>query len=469
MKQIKKCSSMRKRPEAEAVKDRVETFSYVSSGRTRDVQFFHDPLDQIPHRFTQQRTATLADRRCSIRRPATQTRFIQALHQKTVRQKHAVCVSGLTHAVPQLTVSQSQFLLSISVKGFRAGPTSAIRCNNPVRVPVNPVRDENLSRRLVVFISPQDQDANLVADVRHLHAHGQTPLFDAVHNDRLAIFRRDRVRECDRLLLDALERQLAIELQIADIAAFRSIRVFQRVDVILNFRTRVKTVEREATEHAFFMAPIDHFDGQRRHLLELFAGPLALFFFFETAEVQRVMFAAVRIDVVDDDEILGVHVALLRMIPKSARVLDVLAALGEQRVVDGNDAAIVKFRFVKLLEPLDASLVHGDFVPFDFGEEAVETRLVRGIRHFVGHSSDSFVDGNHQARKVIGKMFPLRFVFEQERKEAFHGDLHDFQRLNDRHGNPFPARATFSAVSKPLQTPIISPYSHFCKSLVGIH
>jgi len=43
---------------------------------------------------------------------------------------------------------------------------------------VNLVRYENLSRFRVVFVSPQDHDADLVTQIRHLHTHAQIPLLD---------------------------------------------------------------------------------------------------------------------------------------------------------------------------------------------------------------------------------------------------------------------------------------------------
>ena len=436
---IVKYLSARNRTKTEAAIHRFESSWCIVA----PTHLLHDPADQIPYRFLQQRSATLADRRQTHRSPATHTRFIQFPYQKTVRQEHAVRVSGLTHAVPKLTISQSQFLLSVSVKGLRARPTTAIRFDDPLRVPVNLVRYENLPRPRVVFVTPQDHDADLVVDIRHRHADAQIPLLDAVDRHRLAGFGTDRLRELHRLLFDALERQLAVELQIADVTAFRSILVFQAVDVILNRSTSVKTVEGEVAGNVFLATPIDQFDSQFRHLLELFAGPLALTFFFETTELQRVMLAAGRVDVVDDDQILGVLVPLLGVIPERAGVLDELAGLVEEHVVDGDDASRMELRVVELLQPFDASLVDGVLVPFDFGEEAIETRLVGGVGHFVGHSGDGLVVRNHQAGQVIGEMFSLRFVFEQGCEEFLKGVSHDFRRCNDWHGSPFPNVGNF--------------------------
>ena len=62
-----------------------------------------------------------------------------------------------------------------------------------------------------------------------------------------------------------------------------------------------------------------------RHLLELFARPFALVLFFEAAELQRISFAADRVHVVDEEQVLSVLVPLFGMIPERAGVLDELA------------------------------------------------------------------------------------------------------------------------------------------------
>ncbi len=142
---------------------------------------------------------------------------------------------------------------------------------------MNLVRNENLPRPRVVFAvnftGPQDHDADLVVDVRHRHADAQIPLLDPVDRHRLAGFGTDRLRELHRLLLDAFERPLAIELQVPDVTAFRSVLIFKGVDVVLDRGTGIKAVEGEVAGNVFLVTPIDQFDGQFRHLLELLAGP----------------------------------------------------------------------------------------------------------------------------------------------------------------------------------------------------
>ncbi len=297
------------------------------------VQLFDYSADHRSDRVPKQRTTTLADRRPFHASPVTHTRFIQFPYQKTVRQpclleRGHVRVAGLPKVSAKLTISQSPKkktrLLSVSVRipeiqRFRATPTTAIRRHDALGIPMNPIRHQYLSRPLI--------------HVGHFDAHAQIPLLHPVDRQRLAVPRRNRRRELLHLLLDALEDDLAIELQVADVTAIRPVLVFQIVDVILNFRTGIKTVEGELAQHALGVTEVDQLDRQLGHLLELLAGPFALIRLFETTEFQWIPFATDRIQVVDDDQILGVLVSLFGMIPERTAVLDELAGLVDENII----------------------------------------------------------------------------------------------------------------------------------------
>src|SRR5215469_6259959 len=330
---------IRKCTESETRQYRFETPRHVDASRSRRFQLLHNPTHHRPNRVTKQCTAALANRRQFHASPITHTRFIQFPNQKTVRQEDHIHMSCLTLISSQLTIAQPKFLLSVSVNGFRATPTTAISLHDPLRVPVNLIRYDNLSRFGVVLILPQDHDANLVTQIRHFHAHAQIPLLDTIHRHRLAIRRRNGVRKFYRRHLLSLERQLAVELQITDITTIRSVLVFQVVDVVLNFCTSIKTVEGESAFDTFFVTPVDQLNRKCRHLLELLAGPLALVRFFVTFKLQRIPPAADRIQVVDEDQVLGVLVSLFGMIPKRSGIFDELAALVDEHIVQADDTA----------------------------------------------------------------------------------------------------------------------------------
>jgi hypothetical protein len=87
-----------------------------------NIQAFDNPIDYVTQRFFQHRASTFANRCQLHRRPLTQTCFIQFPYQKRVRQHHEVGVSCLPLAASHLTISQSQFLLAVSMKRFRTSP-----------------------------------------------------------------------------------------------------------------------------------------------------------------------------------------------------------------------------------------------------------------------------------------------------------------------------------------------------------
>ena len=113
------------RDQAETAKQLIEP--YRRHAFNRNMQFVHDPADHASNRIPQQRAARLSHRHQFHATPFTQTSVTQFPHQKTVRQHDHIRGSGLTHSVTQLTASQSQFLLPVSVKGFRTRPTVTIR------------------------------------------------------------------------------------------------------------------------------------------------------------------------------------------------------------------------------------------------------------------------------------------------------------------------------------------------------
>ncbi|NKB65597.1 MAG: hypothetical protein GKR89_00925, partial [Candidatus Latescibacteria bacterium] len=68
----------------------------------------------------------LADGRQPFLRPRTRTAGVHLGHEQTVHYDYEVCVPGQALACTQLTVTQTQMLLAVPVKGFGAGPTLPI-------------------------------------------------------------------------------------------------------------------------------------------------------------------------------------------------------------------------------------------------------------------------------------------------------------------------------------------------------
>src|SRR6478672_13891387 len=102
--------------------------------------------------------------------------LLQLPHQETVRQHDEVHVPGLALAVTQLTIPHAQLLLTIPMKGFRAGPTMPVTTHNPTDLPLKPIRHQDDPRRRLILPVPNDDDPNLMVDVRDPQSAGKVPL-----------------------------------------------------------------------------------------------------------------------------------------------------------------------------------------------------------------------------------------------------------------------------------------------------
>ena len=108
--------------------------------------------------------------------PIFRTAVAELAHQQTVRQHDQVHVPGLALAVAQLTVSHAQLLLAVAVKGFRAGPTLSIHAQNTMDLPTCAVGNQNLGRRTIATILPQDHDSYGMFYLRQADGRGEVPL-----------------------------------------------------------------------------------------------------------------------------------------------------------------------------------------------------------------------------------------------------------------------------------------------------
>src|ERR1700719_1339698 len=102
--------------------------------------------------------------------------LLHLLHQETVRQHDEVHVPGLALAITQLAIAHAQLLLTIPMKGFRTGPTMPIATHDPTDFPLNPIRHQDDPWRRVLLLVPNDDNANLVLDVRDPQGAGEVPL-----------------------------------------------------------------------------------------------------------------------------------------------------------------------------------------------------------------------------------------------------------------------------------------------------
>ncbi len=68
--------------------------------------------------------------------------------------------------------------------------------------------------------------------------------------------------------------------------------------------------------------------------------------------------------------------------PLSAKIRNAFSGLFDQYVVDGNDTLRMKLCFFLLLKLFDLNAIQFLLVPFGFGNESIETRLIGRVRWF---------------------------------------------------------------------------------------
>ena len=103
---------------------------------------------------------------------------------------------------------------------------------------------------------------------------------------------------------------------------------------------------------------------------------------------------------------------MMGMVPQPAYVLDELAAVVDQSIVDGNDTtgAVAGLRVV--LQPGQTAVIERRLVPGCLDQPAVEARLIRGDGELSIDGAYVFAFCHHQPGEVFGKMAAGGFVVE---------------------------------------------------------
>ena len=211
---------------------------------------------------------------------------------------------------------------------------------------------QKLSRNTILWLRLRRDGINVL----HLHAHRQKVLCAllAVRSrdlHRLAIFGRNAFRKLADLLFHSFMNDDPVRHEVADISTARTILVLQGVDVVQIFVARIMTVKHECAGNGVFMTPTDKFAEQFRLLLEIDLFRFALVFFLEAAKIERIMFSALRIDVVGKQKVMGKEMTFLGMVIHDADVFDMLAGWCHQRnndceqdIIECDDSVLAKFR-----------------------------------------------------------------------------------------------------------------------------
>ena len=118
-------------------------------------------------------------------------------------------------------------------------------------------------------------------------------------------------------------------------------------------------------------------------------------------------------NVVDEQVVMGNLVAVLGVVPEPTYVLDELAIVVDERVIQSDHAlGAVAGRRVAL-QQFESPLIEGLLVPGNSREEAIQARLVGCLCKLAVDPGHGLVRGHHQAGEILGEVPPLRIAGEQ--------------------------------------------------------
>ena len=362
-------------------------------------------------------------------RPVIRTDLPQFEHEQAVRQHYQVHVPCLALAVAKLTISHAQLLLSVPMIGFCSCPAMSIRRQDATHFPCRSVRYKNLTRLGVAPMIPNNQRSHFVIHLRNVHGASEIPLPLVATANFLAGFRRDRGGQLVGSQRLAFPFHFAIEFQVANISPRLIVPVAFRVNVIQIFGMREIAIEDEISRYFPLASPIHQLTKQLAVILESFAGGLTLVAFFEAAEIQWVMLT-VGANIVGEQVVLCNLVTLFSMIPIPAHVLDELAVVIDEAVVESNRAVFTVGGRRIFLQQLQPPLIEQRLIPIRLREKAIQARLVSRLDELTVDAADRFVFRHHQACEILGEVLPLRFVSEQV-AEGIHGFANNTGKLDD--------------------------------------
>ena len=159
-------------------------------------------------------------------------------------------------------------------------------------------------------------------------------------------------------------------------------------------------VEREVTGDVSFADPVDQLTEQDRVIFKRFARGRALIPLLEPAEHQRIMLAA-GTDIIGDEIVMSDLVALLRVVPEPADILEELSVVVDEHIVARDHALMAVARVGRFLQPLQPPRVQRGDIPIGLGEEAVQARLVGRLGELAIDPRHTFPLGDHQAGEIL--------------------------------------------------------------------
>jgi hypothetical protein len=110
------------------------------------LRLFNHPCNRLAQGLAEHCATGLADGRQACVSLFLRTVMPQLAHQGAVRQEHEIHKPGLALAIPELTITHTQVLLSVPMEGLRSRPALAIGLENAMHFPVGSIGDQNLTR-----------------------------------------------------------------------------------------------------------------------------------------------------------------------------------------------------------------------------------------------------------------------------------------------------------------------------------
>ena len=121
-------------------------------------------------------------------------------------------------------------LLAVSMKGVGACPTFAIHASHAIHLPEEAVGDQHFDGVFAILAIPQDQQTHRMLESGNTDGPAKIPLALSGPINWLTALRSDARGHFTGHDLVALEENLAIKLQIADITALLRVNVIEEVD-----------------------------------------------------------------------------------------------------------------------------------------------------------------------------------------------------------------------------------------------
>ncbi len=398
--------------------------------KTPTVHFgaFYHPPQGLAETLLEYGSTGLSDGRQTFQCPRTRMALLQLRHQETVRQEDHVHMAGLTKATPKLTFTHAQMLLAIPMEAFCACPTIAINPKDTSHFPSRSVGDQRLSGFCIVTFVPENHDANLVIHSRDANTDRKVPLAGFADLDELAVLGIDLCGQILDVEFLALEDNLTVKFQIANIVSR------QAVDIVQVILVSEPTIKGEVAGDVVGNTPIDQLSKENVMVSEFDLSFFTMILLDKSVEFQGIMLSR-GTHVVDDQVIMGNLVALFCVIPKIACIFNQLPVVIDQDIVNRDDSLGTEACVGLLLQPLNPLQVEVLLIPLAFGNPTVQAGLIRGYGEFAIDGRDILLVCHHQTGEIFSEMLTFGVIREQ-RSKFVQGLLDDGRKINNRwHGH----------------------------------